>query len=118
MKNDRLTEDNLKKLDERIFKESELRDKKDTILDDRKSTKSGGQVRSASQKAPGADNQDARSVASSRMSGASGLSHASKKAGATGAKKDYDTYSIRSGSQGAKTEVYSELDENDEWTAI
>jgi hypothetical protein len=120
LKNDRLTEDNLKKLDERIFKESELRDKKDAILDDRKSTKSAGQVRSASQKAPGAvDNLDARSVASSRMSGASGLSHASKKAGATaGAKKDYDTYSIRSGSQGAKTEVYSELDENDEWTAI
>jgi len=116
LKNDRLTEDNLKKLDERIFKESELRDKKDAILDDRKSTKSGG--RSASQKAPGAvDNLDARSVASSRMSGASGLSHASKKAPA-GAKKDYDTYSIRSGSQGAKTEVYSELDENDEWTAI
>ena len=114
LKNDRLTEDNLKKLDDRIFKECELREKKDAILDDRKSAT--GQIRSASQKAPGAgDNFDARSVASSRMSG---LSHASKKAGAPAAKRDYDTYSIRSGSQGAKTEVYSELDENDEWTAI
>ena len=37
LKNDRLTEDNLKKLDDRILKESELRDKKDMILDDRKS---------------------------------------------------------------------------------
>lgn len=25
---------------------------------------------------------------------------------------------MRSGSQGARTDVYSELDENDEWTAI
>lgn len=40
LKNDRLTEDNLKKLDERILKESELRDKKEAILDDRKSTHS------------------------------------------------------------------------------
>lgn len=37
LKNDRLTEDNLKKLDDRILKEAELRDKKDNILDDRKS---------------------------------------------------------------------------------
>ena len=99
----------------RILKESELRERKDAILDDRKSVKSG-QGRSASQKPPGAD--DTRSVASSHMSGASNLSRGSKKAPAAIAKRDYDTYSIRSGSQGAKTEVYSELDENDEWTAI
>lgn len=37
LKNDRLTEDNLKKLDEKIQKESYLRDKKEAILDERKS---------------------------------------------------------------------------------
>ena len=75
MKNDRLTEDNLKKLDERILKESEVRDRKDAILDDRKSQKAGGAA--LSQKPAGA-NDDTRSVASSRMSGASGLSRGSK----------------------------------------
>jgi len=121
LKNDRLTEDNLKKLDDRIFKESELRDRKDNILDDRKSQKSGNGVRSSSQRPPDGKDLDTRSVASSRMSGASGLSHASKnKAAATRVadRKNFDTASWRSGSQGAKTEVYSELDENDEWTAI
>ena len=77
LKNDRLTEDNLKKLDERILKESEVRDRKETILDDRKSQKAGGAPRALSQKPAGA-NDDTRSVASSRMSGASGLSRGSK----------------------------------------
>jgi len=104
LKNDRLTEDNLKKLDERILKESELRDKKDAILDDHRSQKSAPK-RALSQK------DDARSVASSHMSGASALA---KKAPAA----NFDTASWRSGSQGPKTEVYSELDEDDEWTAI
>ena len=40
LKNDRLTEDNLKKLDHKIQKESYLRDKKEAILDDRKSNAS------------------------------------------------------------------------------
>lgn len=40
LKNDRLTEDNLKKLDDKILREAELRDKKDDILDDRKSVRS------------------------------------------------------------------------------
>lgn len=106
LKNDRLTEDNLKKLDERILKESELRDKKDAILDDHKSQKSAPK-RALSQKS------DARSV-SSHMSGASGLG---KKAAAA-PKGDFDTQSWRSGSQAPKTEVFSELDEDDEWTAI
>lgn len=35
--NDRLTEDNLKRLDNKLLKEAEIRDKKDSILDDRKS---------------------------------------------------------------------------------
>lgn len=37
LKNDRLTEENLKRLDDKIAKESDIREKKDTILDDRKS---------------------------------------------------------------------------------
>ena len=40
LKNDRLTEDNLKKLDDKILKESELRDKKEAILDDKRSERS------------------------------------------------------------------------------
>ena len=41
LKNDRLTEDNLKRLDDKIQKESDLREKKDAILDDRRSERSG-----------------------------------------------------------------------------
>jgi hypothetical protein len=87
LKNDRLTEENLKRLDDRILKESELRDKKDAILDDRRSEKSAGGARhrggsqrpgtSASQKNAGLD-LETRSVASSRMSGASKISKTSK----------------------------------------
>ena len=40
LKNDRLTEENLKKLDDKISKENTLRDKKEAILDDRRSEKS------------------------------------------------------------------------------
>lgn len=40
LKNDRLTEDTLRNLDSKIMKEVALRDKKDAIQDDRKSTQS------------------------------------------------------------------------------
>lgn len=86
LKNDRLTEDNLKKLDDRILREAELRDKRDDILDDRKSVRSagsrarGGSV--ASQRGHAAVGAgidiETRSVASSRMSGASKISKTSK----------------------------------------
>lgn len=108
----------MKKLDERILKESELRERKDAILDDRKSTKSAGAPRATSQKLPAVD-LDNRSVASSKMSGASKLSKGAAARNETANKeKAFDTYSWRSGSQGAKTEVYSEIEEEDEWTAI
>ena len=48
LKNDRLTEENLKKLDDRILKEADLRDKKEGILDDRKSERSVGSKRAGS----------------------------------------------------------------------
>lgn len=40
LKNDRLTEENLRKLDNKIMKEAEIRDKKETILDERRSERS------------------------------------------------------------------------------
>ena len=107
MKNDRLTEDNLKKLDDRILKESETRDKKEAALDDHRSQKSRAHSHQGKPEA------DTRSV----MSGASALSRGSKHGGAAKAAR-FETASVRSGSQGAMTEVYSELNEDDEWTAI
>jgi len=120
LKNDRLTEDNLKKLDERILKESELRDKKEAIAEDRKSVKSGGAPRASSQRPghTGANDLDTKSVAGSHISGASRLSRAGRKDATAAKEKQFDTQSWRSGSQGAKTEVYSEIEEEDEWTAI
>ena len=41
LKNDRLTEDNLKKLDTKIQRESEVRDKQGAILEEVRSQKSG-----------------------------------------------------------------------------
>ena len=90
LKNDRLTEENLKKLDDRILREAELRDKKGDILDDRRSersTGSRGAPRAGSQRPAthasirGGHNAidiETRSVASSRMSGASKISKTSK----------------------------------------
>lgn len=52
LKNDRLTEDNLKNLDARINKESLLRDKKEAILDDRRSQKGEGDYRNEGQNRP------------------------------------------------------------------
>ena len=118
LKNDRLTEDNLKKLDERILKESELRDRKEGILDDRKSQKSAGAAPRANSVKPPVADPETRSVASSKMSGASKLSKGAAPRNETVKEKAFDTYSWRSGSQGAKTEVYSEIEEEDEWTAI
>jgi len=83
LKNDRLTEENLKKLDNKIMREAELRDKKDAVLSDHKSQKgSTGPKSRASRPGTGAvggriNNDDAVSVASSKMSGASRLSRKS-----------------------------------------
>jgi hypothetical protein len=48
-----LTEDNLKNLDGKIQKESELRDKKEAIIDDHRSQKSGDGGRARSYQRPG-----------------------------------------------------------------
>ena len=103
LKNDRLTEDNLRKLDDRILREAELRDKKQDILDDRKSEKSH-HSRAVSQR-PGTTKSyrgagldlETRSVASSRMSGASRVSKASKAKEAPGTQgRQFDQLSMTS----------------------
>ena len=90
LKNDRLTEDNLKRLDDKINKEAELRAKKEGIVQDRQSERDAASQKSRGSQRPGttASNRAAqaaganmmndaasqKSVASSRMSGASRLS--------------------------------------------
>ena len=87
LKNDRLTEENLKRLDEKILREAELRDKREDLLDDRKSVHSHGSRRAGSVRPGTTGSQrggaprvdiETRSVASSRMSGASKISKTSK----------------------------------------
>lgn len=90
LKNDRLTEENLKRLDEKILKEAELRNKQQDLLDDRRSVHSQGSRRAGSVRPGTTGSQrggaaaaagldiETRSVASSRMSGASKISKTSK----------------------------------------
>jgi len=121
LKNGRLTEDNLRNLDTKINKEADLREKRDAILGERKSnaTRSvAGAVRSrplsqASRRSSNAAAAAAevRSVASSRRS-SQPRSIKSARGG-----RSTDQESIVS-SHVAGTEVYSELAEEDEWTAI
>ena len=46
LKNDRLTEDNLRRLDEKISKETDLREKKEAILADRRSERGDPETKS------------------------------------------------------------------------
>lgn len=116
LKNGRLTEDNLRNLDSKISKEADLRVKRDAILEDRKSNAGSVRSRASSQAArkmggaPQADDvRSQKSVASSRRSS----QPMSIRSGA----KQADQMSIAS-SVSKKTDVYSELAEEDEWTAI
>ena len=122
LKNGRLTEDNLRGLDTKISKEAELREKKEAILDDRKSN--AGSVRSAASRgsnrsgraASNAEKrsnagEDVKSVASSRRSSQPHSIHSY-------GRRRTDQMSVTSSQVDNKTEVYSELAEEDEWTAI
>ena len=123
LKNGRLTEDNLRSLDTKINKEADLRDKREAILDDRKSNagsvrsqRSGRPLshmsgRSAGARAQDDDARSQRSVASSRRSSQPMCVRSRR------SNRGADEMSIAS-SVGAKTDVYSELAEEDEWTAI
>jgi hypothetical protein len=132
LKNDRLTESNLVKLDDKIGKVNNKNQKADDILSEHKYQKSdagksnksrphttaAGAARAADRK-----NDDAASVksyASSRMSGATNLSKKSKvsERPATGAPlaadRDADLLSVHSKTKSAM----SNLNEEDEWQAI
>jgi len=111
MKNSRLNEENLRSLDNKISKEAQLREKKDAILDDHKSQRSNS-AKPKSVKAAAAANDDAKSVKSVASSRAS--SHKGQELPAR-FKREVD--SVSQVSQ-AKTEVFSELAEDDEWVAI
>ena len=112
LKNDRLTEDTLRNLDSKIHKESQLRDKKEQIVEDRKSTTSQkGGARPASHAGARVAAPDTVSVASSRVSQKSQPRAAQPKAA-------NDNVSIASSRVAPLTEVYSEIAEDDEWTAI
>lgn len=117
LKNGRLTEDNLRSLDTKISKEADLREKREAILEDRKSnagsvrSKKSGRNASAAVRPRGQDDdvRSQRSVASSRRS--------SQPASIRSKGRHADEMSVTS-SVAARTEVYSELAEEDEWTAI
>ena len=119
LKNGRLTEDNLRGLDSKISKEAELRAKKAEILDDRRSNagsvrsnasrQSGRSGRAASQADANDDARSQRSVASSRRSS---QPHSIR------SRRDADQISVTSSCYDKKTEAYSEIAEEDEWTAI
>lgn len=123
LKNDRLTEENLRKLDDKIGKETELRAKKEQILADKKAgvdTQSRPRT-TASQRGKDDDVRSVVSVASSRMSGATNLSKKSKaqdQMSVAGKSLRGGDDAVSQYSRKAPTEVYSELDEEDEWTAI
>ena len=117
LKNGRLTEDNLRGLDSKISKEAELRLKREEILDDRRSNagsvRSNRSGRAASQadkrSNAGDDVRSQRSVASSRRSS---QPHSIR------SRRAADQVSVTSSQYDQKTEAYSELAEQDEWTAI
>ena len=117
LKNSRLTENSLKMLDEKINKESAIRDKKEAILDDRKSQRSNASrpMSQHSRRSGQMGNADAKSIASSRISGVSAkqlqqLSQTSKQ-------DQLDRMSMLT-SEKAQSEAFSELNEEDEWVAI
>ena len=120
LKNGRLTEDNLRNLDTKISKEADLRDKKEAILDDRKSNgslRSSRAMSQASRRAAAAaqNNADAQSVKSVKSS-----RHSSQPMSIRSGRRriDADRISLTSSQADRRTEVYSELAEEDEWTAI
>ena len=120
--NDRLTEGNLKNLDTKIGKEADNRDKKSQILDDRKSVRSQsaysqGRVSRKSAGGLSAQALSALNGQNDKKSQAGDVrSRASRRSGASQGRPAYAA-SIAS-SQRAPTEVYSEINENEEWVAI
>lgn len=112
LSNDRLTEANLKNLDTKIGREAQQRDKKSQILSDARSQRS---VRSGSARS------GAPSVRSRGGISAAALSAFNHQNDATSQRsRGKSAAGPRSylSSQKAQTEVFSEINENDEWAAI
>jgi hypothetical protein len=103
LKNDRLTEETLRNLDSKIMKEVTLRDKREAIQDDRRSNASGRANSTTGLRKPALDTVSNHSRMSQRSVG--------RRAGA-------DNVSVTSSQAPPLTEVYSEIAEEDEWTAI
>ena len=136
LKNDRLTESNLVKLDEKIGKANDKNQKADDILSDHKSQKSGGGSRKSNASRPHTvqsgvprrthdkkndDGMSVKSYASSRMSGATDLSKKSKQP-ADGAGLGVNGHGMDNAElmsvQSRTKSSYSNLNEDDEWEAI
>lgn len=126
----RLTEENLKRLDDKIGRQIELKHHKDDVLSEHRSVKSGRSRsrprtrssvgRSKRSEAPSVHNDDAISVksyASSRMSGATNLSKHSKAQQQVETRSNADDLDLLSQTSKAPSHL-SNLNEEDEWTAI
>ena len=122
--NDRLTEANLKGLDGKIQKEAGNREKKDAILDDRKSQRSqsaysrvsGRSQRSAGGlSAAGLSALNAENRSKAVAADADARSNASRKSKAVSVGRRSYASSQRSKQP---SQAYTEINENDEWVAI
>ena len=124
--NDRLTEANLKGLDGKIQKEAGNRDKKDAILDDRKSQRSqsaysrvsGRSARSGGLSAAGLSALNAQNngkAAAADADARSNASRASRQSKAVSVGRRSQATSVRSKQP---SQAYTEINENDEWVAI
>ena len=133
MKNERLTESNLVKLDDKIGKANEKNARADDILSDHKSQKSGvgsrkshasrphtvasGQQARVRQDRKNDDAMSVKSYASSRMSGATNLSKKSGAAPVETAPAQAIPDDLKSHQSRTKSSI-SGLNEEDEWEAI
>jgi hypothetical protein len=99
LKNDRLTEHNLQGLDSKINREAELRGKKEDILSQR------------SGKAPSVRSVSGKSVRSEAMG-----SRASVRS--VGRNDDTRSVTSKASTMSRATDIYSEINEEDEWYAI
>ena len=102
----------MQNLDNKINRECEIRQKKEDILDDRRSNASSS--RSALRSRSGGKADDELSVRSVRSNASSRRSAASAKPSRAGD----DAMSVASSRISRATDIYSEINEEDEWFAI
>lgn len=119
--NDRLTEGNLKNLDARIGKEAVNRDKKTHILEERRSQRAKsayGDRKSERSGGLSAANLNQFDQRSNYKADGDVRSRSSRMSKITGVSRGKDAYSVMSSERAPPTEVFSEINENQEWTAI